>query len=70
MQEDGSWEGGGVTHIWHTIGATRGAKNSESGSGECTGLTAADTFSHETESGALFFFSAPYPVRIIELTEL
>lgn len=61
--------GGGHTHLAH-YRCHRGTKNSESGSSEYPGLTAADTFSHESEFGALFFCSAPYPVRIIELTEL
>ena len=76
MQEDGSQGGegrgggGGVrTHLAHYRGH-RGTKNSESGSCERTGLTAADTFSHESEFGGFVPLLCLYPVRIIELTEL
>lgn len=48
---------GGHTHLAH-YRCHQGTKNSESGSSKYTGLTAADTFSHESEFGALFFFSA------------
>lgn len=66
-------EEGKRTHIWHSIGATGGQNTPHQEAANTFGLTAADTFSHESEFGrALFFFSSPplYPVRIIELTEL
>lgn len=76
MQEDGSQGGdggrrrGGVhTHLAH-YRCHRGTKNSESGSCERTGLTAADTFPHESEFGGFVPLLGLYPVRIIELTEL
>lgn len=61
---------GGETHICHTIGATGGQKNGESGSCVCTGLTAADTFSHESEFGGFVLLLCLYPVGIMEPIEL
>lgn len=43
----GVW-GGGNAHLAH-YRCHRGTKNSKSGGCECTGLTAADTFSHKSE---------------------
>lgn len=60
--------GGTHTHLAH-YRCHRRTKNSKSGRCKCAGLTAADTFSHEKEFGFVLLL-CPYPVRIIELTQL
>lgn len=56
-RRNGSWRGGTHTHLAH-YRCHRRTKNSKSGRCECAGLTAADTFSHEKDFGALFLVSA------------